>query len=159
MALHVGRQQRIRPRRRRPDLLVDAQHPERVELSARRLQRPEHLDGRRALGLGLEHALAALAHGQPRRLREADLAGDDVERVEPRQRVEPGLLRLPLVAGKPALAGPAGGVEQFEEFHRPLRRPARRTMPRAEFEQSDVRYSDRCAGRGRAARAMRAAGR
>ena len=121
-ALGLGSEQRIRPRRRRPAVVVEAHHPEAVEGQARALEHAEDLDRRLAAGFRLEHAIPAeLAQtGEGGAL--ADLAEQLVEPAEAVEDFAEGPVRLEFVARQRSLAGPAEGRQRRPQVPPPVAR-------------------------------------
>ena len=80
-----GWQERIRPRRRRPEVVVHPHDPQRIEPKAGAFEHAQHLNGRTANGFRLENTLATelgkAAHGlmQGERAEQAIEAAETVE--------------------------------------------------------------------------------
>ena len=114
-AQQFGRQQRVGTRRRRPEVVVHAHHPQRIEVEAGAFERAEHLDGGPAACLRLEDALPAELRQAAHRLVERQRAEQRIEPAEAVERLVESAAGLVFVTGEFAVAGPAGGFQHPAE--------------------------------------------
>ncbi len=119
-ALKADREERIGTRGKRPPVIRETHHPQVVELEARGLENSEDPD-RHFVAFRLEDRVARHGRDQLARAVVAERGRDPLERGEFGEQIVPALQGLVLVRIESALAGEAGGTEQFGECARPLR--------------------------------------
>jgi hypothetical protein len=121
-ALQLGRQDRIRSRRRRPGAFVEADHPEPVDGAGQRLVEAADFDARRVAPLRAEGPIAALAAQLAQGFAAIDAAEDGVQCRQPAEQLAQLIDRAGLRRQQGALAGPAQRLQQIAEYPAPGRR-------------------------------------
>ena len=124
-AQQFGRQQRVGARRRRPEVVVHAHHPQGVEFEPGALEDPKHLNGRLAARFRLEDALLTQLRQAAYGLVQRQLAEQAIKPPEAVENLAKRPPRLKLVTGQLAIAGPAGRLQGPAENAGPLARMQR----------------------------------